>query len=89
MLTQFVQVILPVLGMLAAIAGVWQAGRIRQEKADAKILALETASAADRLLISELKADVDTLQKWRAYERGRSERSDVRSMPSNPDDTRG
>ena len=69
-------------GAIISIAGVWLAGVRRADKSDARTLALEKAS-------KEQGKQVDTLWDWFQRERGKSERSDVRSMPVHPDDTRG
>lgn len=69
-------------GAIVSIAGVWFAGVRRGDKSDARILALEKSSKAQGVR-------VEKLWDWFQRERGKSERSDVRSTPSNPGDTRG
>lgn len=87
-------------GAIVSIAGVWFAGVRRGDKADARILALEETVKAETesrkdaheavmAKITTVKARVQKLRDWQQREIGKSERSDVRALPSNPGDTRG
>lgn len=70
-----------VVSAIVSIAGVWFAGVRRADKSDARTLVLEKESKSQG-------KKVDTLWDWYQRERGRSERSDVRSIPVHPNDTR-
>lgn len=94
------EVLLAVIGAVVSIVGVWFAGVRRGDKADARILALEeglsdeaesrkAAHEAAMATLNAVESRVAKLREWQIFERGKSERSDVRAIPTNPGDTRG
>jgi hypothetical protein len=98
--TQYVELLIAVLSVVAVMGGVWMAGIRRGLASDAKIAALSVALVAEAKARNEEEkelsaalaaqtARVDKLRDWQQREIGKSERSDVRAIPSNPGDTRG
>lgn len=83
-----------------AIVGVYVASIRRDDKMASQIVALKEAlskeaqsrKAAHEAVMATLNAvesRVAKLREWQIFERGKSERSDVRAIPPNPGDTRG
>ena len=86
-------------GAVVSIGGVWIASVRRTDKMGAQIAAIEVAlkkeigALQDALddeaaSLAAMKIRDDKLREWQIYERGKSERSDVRAL-ANPSDTLG